>query len=52
MIDMEKDMPIPKQEDLHGIAELAKAQVKLTKELAEATSKASSSVYPSSFSLS
>ena len=35
MIDMEKDMPIPKQEDLHGIAELAKEQVKLTKELAD-----------------
>ena len=32
---MEKDMPIPKQEDLHGIAMLAEEQVKLTKELAE-----------------
>ena len=30
MIDMEKDMPIPKQEDLHGIAMLAREQVKLT----------------------
>tara|TARA_R100000306_G_scaffold58472_1_gene56970 strand:- start:293 stop:829 length:537 start_codon:yes stop_codon:yes gene_type:complete len=35
MIDMEKDTPIPKQEDLHGIAMLAAEQVKITKELAD-----------------
>lgn len=35
MIDMEKDTPIPKQEDLHGIAMLGEEQVKLTKELAD-----------------
>lgn len=34
MIDMEKDVPIPKQEDLAGIAELADEQVKLIAEVA------------------
>ena len=34
MIDMEKDIPVPKQEDLAGVAELGYRQVNLTAELA------------------